>query len=140
MKKNVHFEDNRKFFPHSKNTTFLQLLYQIISGYKSDSAANPLRHDPIFKLILGEFEGSSQPTISRSFSESTEKNLAELNNLIQALVTLFHESQVTQEMVLDLDSTHSDTFGNQESTDYNVHYGTTGYHPLLAFDGFAGLK
>lgn len=139
VKKNVHFEDKRKFFTHSKNTTFLQVLYQLISGYKSDSAANALRHDPVFKLILDEQEGSSQPTISRFFSESTEKNLDELNDLTQALIKLFHESQATQEMVLDLDSTHSDTFGNQESTDYNAHYGTTGYHPLLAFDGLTGL-
>src|SRR5699024_10493978 len=134
VKENVCFEDHRKYFTHSKNTTFLQLLYQIILGYKADSAANALRHDPIFKLILDEAEGSSQSTISRFFSESTEKNLDELNDLTQALIKLFHESQATQEMVLDLDSTHSDTFGNQESTDYNAHYGTTGYHPLLAFD------
>ena len=32
VKKNVHFEDKRKFFTHSKNTTFLQVLYQLISG------------------------------------------------------------------------------------------------------------
>ncbi|SEK49731.1 Transposase DDE domain group 1 [Carnobacterium iners] len=139
VKRNVHFEDNRKFFAHSKNTTFLQLLYQLILGYKVDSAANALRHDPIFKLILNEVEGSSQSTISRLLSESTEKNLDELNQLTQALVKLFHESQASQEVVLDLDSTHSDTFGHQESTDYNAHYGTTGYHPLLAFDGLTGL-
>nr|WP_051929630.1 IS1380 family transposase [Carnobacterium mobile] len=59
--------------------------------------------------------------------------------MTQNLVKLFHESQATQEMVLDLDSTHSDTFGKQESTDYNAHYGTTGYQPLLAFDGLTGL-
>ena len=26
-------------------------------------------------------------------------------------------------MIVDLDSTHSDTFGSQEQTDYNAHYG-----------------
>ena len=41
-------------------------------------------------------------------------------------------------MVIDLDSTHSDTFGNQEKTEYNAHYGTQGYHPLVAFDGLTG--
>ncbi|MFL2100172.1 transposase [Desemzia sp. FAM 24101] len=74
-KKNVYFEDNRKYFPHSKDTTFLQLLYQIISGYKADSTANSLRHDSICKLILNEDEGSSQSTISRLLSEATEKIL-----------------------------------------------------------------
>ena len=37
-----------------------------------------------------------------------------------------------------MDSTHSDTFGNQELSDYNAHYGTTGYHPIVTFDGITG--
>ena len=36
--------------------------------------------------------------------------------------------------IIDIDSTHSDTYGNQEATDYNAHYGSEGYHPLLAID------
>ena len=39
---------------------------------------------------------------------------------------------------IDLDSTHSDTYGNQESSSYNAHYGTMGFHPLVAFDGATG--
>src|SRR5699024_7158072 len=39
---------------------------------------------------------------------------------------------------IHLDSTHSDTFGHQEQTDYNAHYQTNGYHPLVAFDGLTG--
>ncbi len=38
---------------------------------------------------------------------------------------------ISQEVVLDIDSTHSDTYG--------THYGATGYHPLVAFDGLTGL-
>ena len=41
-------------------------------------------------------------------------------------------------MIIDLDSTHSDTFAQQEQTAYNAHYGTNGYHPLVAFDGLTG--
>lgn len=44
-----------------------------------------------------------------------------------------------QDMVIDLDSTHSDTYGNQESADFNNHYQTNGYHPLVAFDGLTGM-
>lgn len=42
------------------------------------------------------------------------------------------------ELIIDLDSTHSDTFGHQEEKNYNTHYRTTGYHPLVAFDGLTG--
>ena len=32
----------------------------------------------------------------------------------------------------------TDTFGRQEQANYNAHYQTYGYHPLVAFDGVTG--
>ncbi len=49
-----------------------------------------------------------------------------------------HTARNTTEMIFDLDSTHSDTFGNQETSGYNAHYQTNGYHPLVAFEGLTG--
>jgi hypothetical protein len=40
---------------------------------------------------------------------------------------------------MDIDSTHSDTFGSQEDANYNAHYQTLGYHPLVVFDANTGL-
>lgn len=40
--------------------------------------------------------------------------------------------------MIDLDSSHADTYGKQEQASYNTHYGTVGFHPLVAFDGFTG--
>lgn len=37
-----------------------------------------------------------------------------------------------------MDSTHSDTYGDQEAAAFNTHYGTLGFHPLVAFDGVTG--
>ncbi len=56
----------------------------------------------------------------------------------QALIDKVRLKRNTTEMTIDLDSTHSDTFGNQEGTNYNAHYQTNGYHPLVAFDGLTG--
>ncbi len=39
---------------------------------------------------------------------------------------------------MDLDSTHADTYGEQEDATFNTHYGTIGFHPLVAFDGITG--
>jgi len=36
------------------------------------------------------------------------------------------------------DSSHSDTYGKQEYASYNAHYGTAGFHPMVAFDGLTG--
>ena len=44
----------------------------------------------------------------------------------------------TTELIFDLDSTHSDTHGNQEQSDYNAPYRINDYHPLVAFDGLTG--
>lgn len=47
----------------------------------------------------------------------------------------FKESEgLPEALIFDLDSTHSDTYGNQEDVSYNSHYGTVSYHPLVAFD------
>lgn len=37
-----------------------------------------------------------------------------------------------------MDSTHADTYGEQESASFKAHYGTVGFHPLVAFDGITG--
>lgn len=49
-----------------------------------------------------------------------------------------HQFRDSKALILDLDSTHSDTYGDQESAAYNAHYGTIGFHPLVAFDGVTG--
>ena len=41
-------------------------------------------------------------------------------------------------LLIDLDSSHADTYGKQEQASYNAHYGTVGFHPLVAFDGLTG--
>lgn len=56
----------------------------------------------------------------------------------QALIDKVRLKRNTTEMTIDLDSTHSDTFGNQEGTNCNAHYQTNGYHLLVAFDELTG--
>lgn len=43
-------------------------------------------------------------------------------------------------MVLDLDSSVSPTYGDQEGTAYNGHFGCTCYHPLFLFNQFGDLE
>jgi uncharacterized membrane protein len=54
------------------------------------------------------------------------------------LLNKVHTFRDSKALIFDLDSTHSDTYGHQESTAYNAHYGTIGFHPLVAFDGVTG--
>ncbi len=43
-------------------------------------------------------------------------------------------------IVLDLDSSESPTYGQQEGTAYNGHFRCTCYHPLFLFNQFGDLE
>lgn len=50
------------------------------------------------------------------------------------LIDRLRLARTTPEIIFDLDSTHS-IYRKQEKTDYNAHYQSKVYRPLLAFDG-----
>lgn len=82
---------------------------------------------------------ASQASISRFIASLTQDNLVEIQNLLLKLADVVLKDPSRTEMILDIDSTHSDTFGHQEHATYNGHYSANGYHPLLVFDDATGL-
>lgn len=58
-----------------------------------------------------------------------------MNQALLDKANLFHDDS---DFIIDLDSTHTDTFGRQEQANYNAHYQTYGHHPLVAFDSVTG--
>ena len=50
----VTFDDQRHYYRHSNFQLLEQVILQLIAGYEADLAAKHLRHDPIFKLLLGQ--------------------------------------------------------------------------------------
>ncbi len=44
------------------------------------------------------------------------------------------------EVILDLDSSVSETYGEQEGSAYNGHFGCTCYHPMFCFNQFGDLE
>ena len=115
-----------------------QLVYTNIAGYHQDDVSDELRDDPVFKEILGKRSLASQPTISRRINEFTEDELEQFNNLMLDLLKKVYRRKTPNEVVLDIDSTHIKTHGNQEENAYNFHYHAKGYHPLMLFDGLTG--
>ncbi|SEJ01356.1 Transposase DDE domain group 1 [Alkalibacterium gilvum] len=81
---------------------------------------------------------ASQSSISRFYDRVVVETILTLQVLNQDLIDKARLVRNDTNMIIDLDSTHSDTFGHQEQTAYNAHYGTNGYHPLVAFDGLTG--
>lgn len=134
----LHVRENRAYFNHDNVSILEQLIFQLIGGYSADSSANVIRHDPVFQAIMGKDTLVSQSSISRFLGRLSDKNVNQLQELNQAFIDKARLVRNKNEMIFDLDSTHSDTFGNQEQTDYNAHYQTNGYHPLVCFDGLSG--
>ncbi len=51
---NIQIINNGKFNQHSNSDILLQILLQLIAGYKNDSSANFLQNDPALKLLLNK--------------------------------------------------------------------------------------
>ncbi|MDN6162359.1 MAG: IS1380 family transposase [Atopostipes sp.] len=138
VKKFIPFRQKRSNSEHSLEEILELVLYQIYAGYEKDDSHDDLKSDPAFQNLLEKENSASQPTVSRFWPELTEDVLSGIEKLIDYLNDGARFSRKQEELVIDIDSTHFDTFGQQEKTDYNAHYGTYGYHPLVAFDGVHG--
>jgi len=113
-------------------------IYQVIAGYHEDDAANHLTHDPIFTQVLGTPALASQPSLSRFFRRFDTQAIDQLQVANQELLDRVHKMRQSDTLLIDLDSSHANTYGKQEQASYNAHYGTVGFHPLVAFDGLTG--
>lgn len=131
------FDDNKERL-HSISSIMEQIIYQSIAGYRADDCADALRHDPVFTTILDKESLASQPTISRMMNSFTAEDAQAFNEILEMLYLLFNPVSDKSEIVLDLDSTNTVTYGKQELSDYIAHYQKTGYHPLVLFDGITG--
>lgn len=138
MAKFLNLQDNRRYYVHSNENLLCQKIYQIIAGYSEDDAVDQLTKDSVFTQIIGTDALASQPSLSRFFRRFDRQSIEELNQANQELWDRVHQFRHSKAVIFDLDSTHSDTFGKQESATFNAHYGTVGFHPLVAFDGVTG--
>lgn len=136
--KHLQLKDERSFCIHQNEQLLRQKIYQLIAGYHEDDAADQLTHDPVFTQVLGTPALASQPSLSRFFKRFDASALDQLQAANQELLDRVHHVRQSETLIFDLDSTHADTYGNQEKSSYNAHYRTLGFHPLVAFDGLTG--
>ena len=100
-----------------------QRVLHIAAGYEDANDANTLRHDPIFKWLLGRLPTSgpplaSQPTLSR-FDNRVSRT--ELSRLARVFVDHFLTSYARPPTlsVLDCDDTEDPAHGRQEQVRYD---------------------
>lgn len=90
----------------------IDMLTQLITEYFNDTAASKLATDLSFKLTLDNLV-ASQPTLSHFINQIFAENLAGITKLIAKLAQLVITPKRQHQLIIDLDSTHSDTLGHQ---------------------------
>ena len=123
-----------------------QSVYGRLAGYEDVNDADRLGRDPVMRWIVGgkavERGGASTSQMGRFETEllANNENLAALADLSGMWIDRVHDHDPPRRVVLDMDSSVSPTFGEQESTAYNGHFGCTCYHPLFVFNQFGDLE
>jgi hypothetical protein len=71
---------------------------------------------------------------------STQENLKQLMDLSGQWSDQAHQLRKLTKLILDMGSSVSETYGHQEGSAYNGHFGCTCYHPLFLFNQFGDLE
>jgi len=133
---------------HSLLPLLRQSIYSRLAGYEDVNDAQRLSVDPAMRHVVGgratlpEKQAASTSEVGRFETEtlSTRRNLTALMNLSGQWIDQVHQRQPLKQLILDMDSSVSETYGKQEGTAYNGHFECLCYHPLFLFNQFGDLE
>jgi hypothetical protein len=125
-----------------------QSIYSRLAGYEDVNDAERLAVDPAMRHVVGgraaqaDNEAASMSVVGRFETEilSQRCNLTALMNLSSQWIDKVHRHQPLRELILDMDSSVSETYGEQEGSAYNGHFKCLCYHPLFLFNQFGDLE
>ena len=126
---------------HSMRELISQRVYGIACGYEDCNDSARLRTDPVQRLLIdrdpltGEAL-ASQPTLSRLENGIDGRSLLGMGTAIMDTVMARHRKRLGQRVrriTIDLDPTDDATFGQQQLSFFNGHYGSWCYLPLACF-------
>ena len=131
---------------HSLIALLRQSIYSRLAGYEDLNDAERLRFDPAMRTVVGgrarENTVASTSEVARFETEmlTTRANLNRLMDLSGRWIDNAHRHRKLTKLVLDMDSSVSETYGQQQGTAYNGHFRCTCYHPLFVFNQFGDLE
>ena len=117
-----------------------QSVYSRLAGYPDTNDADRLAQDPGLRLVVSrqasEKRAAARTTLGRFETEllASEENRRGLAALNAACVSAAMAYTHPRRLMLDLDSSESLVYGQQEGAWYNGHYGSVCYHPLFCFN------
>jgi len=123
-----------------------QSVYSRLAGYDDTNDAERMSVDPAMRQVVGgrakERTAASTSLMGRFETEilTQPKNMDLLTNLSGQWVDKVRHRKPLKQIILDMDSSVSPTYGNQEGTAYNGYFQCTCYHPLFCFNQFGDME
>ena len=125
-----------------------QSIYSRLAGYEDVNDAERLCVDPALRHVVGgratlpEKQAASSSEVGRFETQilRTQRNLTALMKLSGRWINNVHRRRPLKELILDLDSSVSETYGRQQGTAYNGHFPCFCYHPLFLFNQHGDLE
>jgi hypothetical protein len=123
-----------------------QAVFGRLAGYEDVNDAERLCRDPAMRWVVGDraITGFAASASQMGRFETKwlcrSENLAALAGLSGQWIDKVHERRPPKMIVLDMDSSESPTYGEQDGSAYNGHFGCTCYHPLFVFNQFGDVE
>lgn len=119
-----------------------QRILHMAAGSEEANAANTLRHDPLFTLLLDRLPETgaplaSQPTIARCANSVSRTALSRMALVVMDQCIASYDSP-PEVIVLDVDDTEDRAHGAQEQIRYDGYYGGYCCLPCHRYAGLSG--
>jgi hypothetical protein len=131
---------------HAMTGLFRQSVFGRLGGYEDVNDADRLGRDPAMRWIVGGRAVAKQAAATSQMGRfetewlACSENLSALADLSGRWIDRVRSRRPPKDIVLDMDSSVSPTYGDQEGTAYNGHFACTCYHPLFVFNQFGDLE
>ena len=131
---------------HTLTASLRQSVFSRLAGYEDTNDAERLCVDPTMRHVVGGRakwrNAASRSHMGRFETEvlTDPEHVDALTDLSGKWIDRVRERKPIRELILDLDSSVSETYGSQEGTAYNEHFNCTCYHPLFCFNQFGDCE
>ena len=142
------FSDRRtgRIIQHDMTSLLRQSVYSRLTGYEDVNDAQRLSIDPVMRVITGKKHrgknAASTNTIGRFETDILiqQKNLDSMSDIDGIWVQKAMSKTDHRRIILDMDSSESTVYGEQEGSAYNGHFRCICYHPLFCFNQFGDCE